>query len=72
MYNSQVSYDRIYQLDNIHSFWYFNNYLRIAYVSTGWLIVWDHRESPPARHDCKNSDHNEACNISIETIRALS
>jgi hypothetical protein len=71
MYNSQTSFDKIFQLDNIFSFWYFNKYLRIAYVSKGWLTVWDHRNSPPTRHDCKNTDHNEACQMAIAEIRAL-
>jgi hypothetical protein len=71
MYNSYTSYDKIYQLDNIFSFWYFNNYLRIAYVSDGWLTVWDHRQSPPIRYDCKNRDHNIACDMAIEKIGAL-
>ena len=71
MYKSNISYEKIYQLGNILSFWYFNSYLRIAYINKGWLTVWDHRESPPIRYDCKNTDHTAACDMAIEKIRAL-
>lgn len=71
MYNSQPSYDKIYRLNNNYSFWYFNNYLRVAYIHKGWVTVWDHRQSPPTRYDCKNSDHHDACDMAIEKIHSL-
>lgn len=69
--SSMAPYEKLTGLDNIFSVWYFNDYLRVTYVSKGWLVVWDHRDHPPTRYDCKNLDHQEACESAAITLQDL-
>jgi len=65
------SYDRVYTMDRVFSIWRYSKRLRVTYVSQGWLVVWDHQESPPTRYDCKNEDHDLACKAVVDKIREL-
>jgi hypothetical protein len=59
-------------LNDIYSVWYFNDYLRVTYVARNWLVVWDHRCSPPERFDFREvSDHQTVCRLAAEQLRKL-
>lgn len=59
-------------LNNIYSVWYFNDYLRVTYVAHNWLVVWDHRYSPPKRFDFKEvGDHQTVCSLAAEQLQTL-
>ena len=59
-------------LNNIYSVWRFNEYLRVTYVARGWLVVWDHRASPPQRYDIKETgDHATTCKRTAEQLQKL-
>ncbi len=64
-------YDKLNGLNNIFGIWHFNNYLRVTFVSKGWLIVWDHRDHPPSRYDCKAQDHQETCELAANKLKEL-
>lgn len=64
-------YAKLSSLNNIFGIWRFNAYLRVTFVCKGWLIVWDHRSQPPARHDCKTHDHHETCNLAASILHEL-
>ena len=64
---------RLENLNNIYSIWQFNSYLRVTYVSPTWLVVWDHRHSPPERHDFKDvGDHQTVCQLAAEQLQKMS
>lgn len=54
-------FDSVSKMSTVFGIWNFNNRLRVTYVSQGWLIVWDHKETPPIRYDCQEKSHTEAC-----------
>ena len=63
---------RLNNLNHIHSVWRFNSYLRVTYVSPKWLVVWDHRHSPPERHDFRDvGDHQTVCRLAAEHLQKL-
>lgn len=64
-------FERLAGLNSIFSVCCFNNYLRVTFVSHGWLIVWDHRNRPPIRYDCKTLDHHEACELAAIMLQEL-
>ena len=68
---SMIPYEKLTGLDGIFGVWYFNNYLRVTFVSKGWLVVWDHRDCPPTRYDCKTPDHQETCELAAILLRDL-
>lgn len=63
--------DKLNGLSRVYSVWHFNSYLRVTYVTNGWLVVWDHRDSPPVRYDCKTDDHPAACLLAAKKLREL-
>lgn len=65
------SYDKLAGLNNIFGIWHFNKYLRVTFVSEGWLIVWDHRNHPPERHDCHMQSHHDACKLAAAKLQEL-
>ena len=63
---------RLERLNNLYSVWQFNRYLRVTYVSPSWLVVWDHRYSPPKRHDFKDmGDHENVCRLAAAHLQKL-
>ena len=54
-------YDRVHTMNNNFGIWGYTERLRVTYVGQGWLVVWDHQETPPKRYDCKGKTHQEAC-----------
>lgn len=66
-----TSFDKLNTLSGIYGVWHFNNYLRVTYVTDGWLVVWDHRSSPPMRYDCKTDDHRGACVLASNKLKEL-
>jgi hypothetical protein len=63
---------RLNQLNHIYSIWRFNSYIRVTYVSQGWLVIWDHRHAPPARHDFRNNgDHETICKLAADYLQIL-
>jgi hypothetical protein len=69
---SMTPYEQLAGLNSIFGIWHFNSYLRVTFVSEFWLVVWDHREHPPVRYDCKARDHRETCELAARTLRELS
>lgn len=67
-----IPIEKLTALDGIYGVWHFKPYLRVTYVSQGWLIVWDHRSNPPERYDCKAPDHSQTCAIAADKLRELS
>lgn len=64
---------KLHNLSNMFSIWQFNSYLRVTYVAPNWLVIWDHRHSPPVRHDIKeDGDHEEVCRLAADQLRRLS
>ena len=64
---------KLNSLNNIYGIWRFNSYLRVTYVAPTWLVVWDHRHSPPARYDFKDSgDHQTVCRLAADHLQRLS
>lgn len=64
-------YDRVFKMDNRFGIWRYTERIRITYVAQGWLVVWDHQQVPPKRHDCQSSDHSTACNSVIHKLQEL-
>jgi len=64
-------YNKISKMNTVFGIWNYSDYLRVTYVAQGWLIVWDHRQSPPTRYDCKESEHDQACQLALEKLREL-
>jgi len=64
-------YDKVYDMDTVRGIWQLNDRIRITYVKQGWLVVWDHTQSPPLRYDCEGDTHNEACDIVVKTVQKL-
>jgi len=63
---------KLHSLNTIYGIWRFNNYLRVTYVSLGWLVVWDHRHSPPVRYDFREAgDHQAVCSLAAKQLRKL-
>lgn len=63
---------KLSSLSSIYSIWYFNRYLRVTYVAPNWLVVWDHRYSPPQRYDIKEIGNHEAvCRLAAEQLNTL-
>lgn len=60
-------------LNSIYGIWRFNSYLRVTYVAPAWLVVWDHRQSPPERYDFKDvGDHQAVCRLAADQLQKLS
>jgi|GEM_PF-5183704 len=64
-------YDKLYNMDSLYGIWHYTNQIRITFVRKGWLIIWDHHESPPTRYDCEAIDHHEACVAAVEQLRVM-
>lgn len=64
-------YDRVFKMDTRFGIWRYTERLRITYVAQGWLVVWDHQQTPPVRHDCRASDHSTACLAVVSKLRDL-
>lgn len=64
-------YNQIAKMNTLYGIWYYTSRFRITYVSQGWLVVWDHQENPPARHDCHRNTHHDACETVVNTLREL-
>lgn len=64
-------YDRIYRMNALFSIWRCNERVRVTFVAPGWLIVWDHRSSPPVRYDCRDDNHAAVCDLAIRKLRDL-
>ena len=63
---------KLRSLNNLYSVWYFNSYLRVTYVARSWLVVWDHRDSPPERYDFREvSDHGAVCRLAADQLHKL-
>jgi hypothetical protein len=59
-------------LNSIYSIWHFNSYLRVTYIGPAWLVVWDHRHSPPQRYDFKDTDdHWAVCRMAAAQLQKL-
>jgi hypothetical protein len=64
---------KLKSLNNIYSVWRFNRYLRVTYVAPDWLVVWDHRQTPPNRYDIKGAGNHEAvCRQAADQLQNLS
>lgn len=59
------------ELNTTFGIWYYNTYLRVTFVSKHWLVVWDHRQQPPARYDCKATNHRETCMMTADKLEEL-
>lgn len=64
-------YDRVYKMNAAFGIWHYSRVIRITYVSQGWLVVWDHQQSPPTRYDCQDKSHQDACASVVQTIQQL-
>lgn len=64
-------YDKITTLNHNFGILRYSNRIRVTYVSQGWLILWDHAQTPPIRYDCKDSDHTVACRSVVTKIESL-
>jgi hypothetical protein len=64
-------YDTVYKMNTLFGIWHYNDRIRVTYVSQGWLVVWDHKQTPPRRYDCQNKDHHEACTTAINKLREI-
>jgi hypothetical protein len=59
-------------LNRIFGIWRFNSYLRVTYVGPDWLVVWDHRQSPPQRYDFKEvGNHENVCRLAAEQLQKM-
>ena len=67
-----ATYDKVYKMNTIFGIWNYSDRLRITYVKQGWLVVWDHEQSPSTRYDCQHKDHETACASVIEKIQEIS
>lgn len=63
--------EKVSKMNTINSIWWYNPRIRLTYVSKGWLVVWDHSDSPPKRYDCKDTNHGEACHVAVQTLSDL-
>ena len=61
----------ISKMNTNSSIWHYTDYFRVTYVCEGWLIVWDHRQSPPTRYDCRDINHDTACNSVVDKLVEL-
>ena len=66
------TFDKVYKMNTVFGIWNYSKYLRITYVSQGWLVVWDHRQTPPTRYDCQSNNHHDTCISVIDKINQLS
>lgn len=66
-----IPFEKLVGLNSIFGIWRFNDYLRVTFVYEGWLIVWDHRNSPPIRHDCKAKNHQDTCVLAANKLQEL-
>ena len=64
-------YEKIYQMNALFGIWRYSPRFRITYVAQGWLVVWDHQQTPPTRYDCHCHNHHEACAAVIQRLREL-
>ena len=63
---------KLNNLNNNYSVWHFNSYLRVTYIQPAWLVVWDHRQSPPQRYDIKvTDDHRAVCRLAAVQLQKL-
>ena len=63
---------KLNSLNNVYGIWRFNSYLRVTYVAPSWLVVWDHRCSPPERYDFREvGDHLTVCRLAADQLRRL-
>lgn len=66
-----TTHEKLVNLNDIFGIWQVNDFLRVTYVSQCWLIVWDHRQHPPVRHDCKARNHQLTCAVAAEKLQEL-
>lgn len=64
-------YEKIYKMNTVFGIWNYSKRLRITYVSQGWLIVWDHQQTPPTRYDCQSDNHDDACTSVMNKLGEL-
>jgi len=64
-------YEKVSNLDTIFGIWHYTDHIRVTYVAVGWLIVWDHKQSPPTRYDCHHDTHQAACDSAVAKIKEL-
>lgn len=64
-------YDKVSNLNSIFGVWQYTKALRITYVAQKWLIVWDHKQTPPVRYDCQGETHHEACTSAVNKLNEL-
>jgi len=64
-------YDKVYKMNAVFGIWHYSQVIRIIYVSQGWLVVWDHQQSPPTRYDCQCKSHQDACASAVQMVRQL-
>jgi hypothetical protein len=69
--NSMTTHGTINGLNGVFGVWHFNSYLRVTFVANGWLVVWDHRDNPPTRYDCKAANHQATCELASSKLREL-
>lgn len=65
-------YDTLLKMNTTFGIWHYTERLRVTYVCQGWLVVWDHQDSPPTRYDCRGSNHMGACKTAADKLRELS
>lgn len=69
--NQLELYNKVYNMNTIYGIWRYSPVIRITYVKRGWLVVWDHQQSPPTRFDCKNENHQDACASVVQIVHQI-
>lgn len=64
-------FDKVYKMNTVFGIWRYSERIRVTYVSPTWLVVWDHKQSPPTRYDCHGKTHDEACSSVINKLQEL-
>jgi len=64
-------YQKVYSINAVFGIWHYSQAIRITYVSQGWLVVWDHQQTPPTRYDCQGKSHQDACASAVQIVRRL-
>lgn len=65
------AYSKVYNLDSVFGIWKYSDRLRITYVRQGWLVLWDHQQSPPTRYDYQHKDHAQVCESVISKMQNI-
>jgi len=63
--------NKLIGLNDVFGVWYFKPHLRVTFVSSDWLIVWDHRNKPPQRYDCRGENHTATCLMAADKLQEL-